>query len=993
MPSLSFLKSSKRGSQQLQVKGQAAQVPVETLDHEHTITEKSQRRKSTREFFRNLVNKPTESDEPSKPSRWRNSFMKKSEAPHQSTRSPEPPIAPMIDKNKPLPPPPDSSPSIEAETPPISRPAVKLERIISPISPPDLHKLFSGAPQFFARSEGQNAGAPHPSVEFPWNIDVESRDLSDHIQIRDEAWGCITASPNTTVQSVRNSNVKQTQKAHFTPRCHERPNMLSMQGVEKGTIGYAAALELETADCFNTPKEGPELDPELISDHRRRFLNNKTGLRSLTDSMLIERLIEASTAYHDDSLSHYQPAIQLYTELFTQLLYPPSKVTDLQDPYSLHVQIEALIDVLAAPLVWFDFSLVEWRMCLGEILWSSSLDSELGDEMEINGDHMSGTEKYWLLLQILLSCELLLRLDAVSMNIELGTEESSSLELSSFDKGATTSVKWGLILARRWLENIRVEKKKVESTTDKKATQGWLASLTGTADEPEAPLIRETVEHLSFEGRNKPQQVAGLLHFAQNISWPNLDSLTAKIATCGLKLSTNTLSTPFTATPLSTSTQNSAGYFSSRRQTRNMTTVQKNMSAILRSSGWLSSSYMNGLVLPGEGLSHFLIATLLENDETAIAKLGDEANLFGGFVYSGRSFWSTGCVVGRVLASRKGARECMGWISSDVIPVRTGEAWIDIDVESSLQNGRLDTSRITLFLTIFFGLNTNWCAGLPKTEKPRIWNTSLVETRGSVLGEADPSLVLPGDFVVPPDESTQKSISVIFESLDLFSSLDSAATSVYETPGTETTDFFASKIKTYSAMMRFSLDIEGKGKKEANLALSHDVNFVTAHPCIPSQFTDIIRCSTSPSFQKSEQIAMQTSPIPAGHPLHKEFTFTRTPVLDLVFTSSTTDFATLLSPSSSSDAIQSSPHQTSTSIPKVLIIDCTESTSVNSPSRPAVSPQDTAQRDLGSDLEMLGRALCAERGWNALVSRRGKGCVSCAVREAGALGWRVVLRV
>ncbi|CAG8978110.1 hypothetical protein HYALB_00000783 [Hymenoscyphus albidus] len=971
MPSLSFLKSSKRGSQQLQVNGQAAQVPVETLDHEHTITEKSQRRRSTREFFRNLVNRPTESDEPDKPSRWRNSFMKKSEAPHQSTRPPEPPIATMVDKNKPLPPPPDSSPSIEAETPPISRPAVKLERIISPISPPDLHKLFSGAPQFFAHSEGQNAGAPHPSVEFPWNIDVETKDLSDHIQIRDEAWGCITASPNTTVQSVINSNVKQTKKAHFAPRCHERPNMLSMQGVEKGTIGYAAALELEMADCFNTPKEGPELDPELISDHRRRFLNNKTGLRSLTDSMLIERLIEASTAYHDDSLSHHQPTIQLYTELFTQLLYPPSKVTDLKDPYSLHIQIEALIDVLAAPLVWFDFSLVEWRMCLGEILRSSSLDSELSDEMEINGEvsPMSGTEKYWLLLQILLSCELLLRLDAVSMNVEHGTEESNSLELSSFDKGATTSVKWGLILARRWLENIRVEKKKVESTTDKKATQGWLASLTGTADEPEAPIIRETVEHLSFEGRNKPQQVAGLLHFAQNISWPNLDSLTAKIAKSGLKLSTNTLSTPFTATPLSTSTQNSAGYFSSRRQTRNMTTVQKNMSAILRSSGWLSSSYMNGLVLPGEGLSHFLIATLLENDETAIAKLGDEANLFGGFVYSGRSFWSTGCVVGRVLASRKGARECMGWISSDMIPVGTGEAWIDIDVESSLQNG------------------------LPKTEKPRIWNTSLIETRGSVLGEADPSLVLPGDFIIPSDESTQKPLSVIFESLDLFASLDSAANSVYETPGTETTEFVAPRIKTYSAMMRFSLDIEGKGKKEANLAVSHDVNFVTAHPCILSQFTNIIRSSTSPSFQKSEQSAMQPSSIPAGHPLHKEFTFTRTPVLDLVFTSSATDFATLLSPPSSSDAIQSSPRQTSTSIPKVLIIDCTESTSVNSQSRPTVSPRDTAQRDLGSDLEMLGRALCAERGWNALVSRRGKGCVSCAVREAGALGWRVVLRV
>ena len=52
-----------------------------------------------------------------------------------------------------------------------------------------------------------------------------------------------------------------------------------------------------------------------------------------------------------------------------------------------------------------------------------------------------------------------------------------------------------------------------------------------------------------------------------------------------------------------------------------------------------------------------------------------------------------------------------------------------------------------------------------------------------------------------------------------------------------------------------------------------------------------------------------------------------------------------------------------------------------------------AHKEYGSDLEMLGRALCAERGWDALVSRRGRGCLACAVREAGALGWRGILRV
>ena len=60
------------------------------------------------------------------------------------------------------------------------------------------------------------------------------------------------------------------------------------------------------------------------------------------------------------------------------------------------------------------------------------------------------------------------------------------------------------------------------------------------------------------------------------------------------------------------------------------------------------------------------------------------------------------------------------------------------------------------------------------------------------------------------------------------------------------------------------------------------------------------------------------------------------------------------------------------------------------PPRLAESPQ--AKHDFGSDLEILARALCADRGWDALVSRKGRGCLACAIREAGALGWRVVLR-
>ncbi len=112
------------------------------------------------------------------------------------------------------------------------------------LSESDVEKLFSGAPQYFARSEGHYTGAPHPSVAFPWDEVLEIRDLTDHTQIEDKAWGCVTAWPHITrdVHSDRSRAQRATEekrKAHFYPRCRERPNMLSMFGVRKGKLGIS----------------------------------------------------------------------------------------------------------------------------------------------------------------------------------------------------------------------------------------------------------------------------------------------------------------------------------------------------------------------------------------------------------------------------------------------------------------------------------------------------------------------------------------------------------------------------------------------------------------------------------------------------------------------------------------------------------------------------------------------------------------------------------
>jgi hypothetical protein len=86
-------------------------------------------------------------------------------------------------------------------------------------------------------------------------------------------------------------------------------------------------------------------------------------------------------------------------------------------------------------------------------------------------------------------------------------------------------------------------------------------------------------------------------------------------------------------------------------------------------------------MLPGDGVCHFLMATLLENDSKAMGRLGSFANLCGGFVYSGKSFWSTSCIVGRVIAAGQGSAECMGWVSSDILPLGINEGWVNIEVE------------------------------------------------------------------------------------------------------------------------------------------------------------------------------------------------------------------------------------------------------------------------------------------------------------------------
>lgn len=301
-----------------------------------------------------------------------------------------------------------------------------------------------------------------------------------------------------------------------------------------------------------------------------------------------------------------------------------------------------------------------------------------------------------------------------------------------------------------------------------------------------------------------------------------------------------------------------------------------------------------------------------------------------------------------------------------------------------------------------------------KDAKPRIWHKSAIERDGNVIGGADSSSVLPGDFIIPSDESTQQPLLIKLESLDLISATDSIHTTpTKETPTPMTNVSEQPRIRSYSASMRFSVDIDGEEKREVNLDLSHDVYFVTAHPCVSSSHMDVLKSPTSPAFnipgqpgssgastgraQPDSRAHHSLGSYHAGHPLHKAFTFTKLPLSTVLTMPAALPFTSLLSPphSPTGDATQSTTHTTNSSIPKVLVIDCTDCTMSTFPTHPIQSPHFSAgpKRTYGSDTEILARAMCAERGFNALISRRGRVCLSCSVREASALGWRVVLRV
>lgn len=749
--------------------------------------------------------------------------------------------------------------------------------------------------------------------------------------------------------------------------------------------------------------------------------------------------------------------LELYTNLFTQLLYPPTKITtaDYHDPYSLRVQIASLTNALAMPRVWLDFSLVEWRIRLGQVLWGHNWNEEASG---------NNTERVWLLLQILLACELVVRLDAVAASDfddqgglgGIGGSGETKEEMFRYFRGIRKKkVEWDILLARRWLENVvLVERESVPEPPfpipeDKESTiltgsspkkKGWFSALSSSPPSsaldaqalkynPAAAQTNNPAYDALIIPRDQATQLSGLLFFAKEINWPQVDVLSQSLVDnllhyvqthptkYGYSLPQSISSTPMPMSPggesplasmvagkgtfatMAAAFAESAGsYFttsslrpkrlrelSSRssirsrssslllRKKESTTTLMRNNT--MGSGGWLSRSWFTGLVLPGESMPHLLISALLENDMNIADRIGWEAELYGGFVLPGEGmWWSTFSVVGRVVGGFGGGKECMGWIGFGkgvkVLTARNvnvgedpGEDWCASGEEV---NGWLAVRT----KEVGGGESDELDAPtVERVDKPReVSRMSCILGRGWKEGVS----VMEGDFVVPKvDGEEDQGIELEFEGLvfrkgekEGFASDDEELEREREE---EEREVEGVPLYDVSASFVWSEKLDGEERDESDrtsittnshgdqhnrhiiFQLTHDVTFITAYPCLPPTVTFP---SHAPIYH---------------HPLHRSHLHT-------------------IHPLSSLPALPA-PQQSFTSKPGETSLEV-----VNRARKASIMVIDASRG--GEAGEVFARAWCADRGVKAALLARGgpgRGCVGCAVREAGALGVGVVI--
>ncbi|CAK4031482.1 Hypothetical predicted protein [Lecanosticta acicola] len=897
-----------------------------------------------------------------------------------------------------------------------------------PLTTEEAQEMFVGAPYF---NVGKVKSGYRPQVVF---VDEKSKVLApgstDHRDLSHASFLLSTLGAEPVKRDAK--AVLQSSRAAL----RELPSMLSSHGTETGTTSFEHFLQLAISDDIRYTVELPRFENRklLYADP------GQLGLQEMNTDSNVERLAELETLlktkYSDDdtvmAMTNEQQISRMGEELFTRILCPPKSMS-IKDT-TLKVQIEALQNILGMKEVWPDFGLPDTRLKIGQSLWSGPINNARRPSL-FDKDH-EPSEREIVLLQITLAAELLIRLAivrAVSFTRNSATTFLSLSDRLAIESQRTAKVNWDLVLAERFLENVEVSIK----ASDKPSKNGLFSVLSQlTSKERSEPF---------YQPRNQERQISGLVHFAESLHWPNAarleKELLAKLVESteddaadigggdrgvneavlqrrpsgftgdldpnntsekaqrflGMRRSSRSSrpgsrsgSRPGSRSGSRQGTARSEHggprFFGGRQDTvHNMhlhkTVDNETSGGEVNVGGWMSRTWLCGLVMPGEAASDFLISAVLENTPHALNTIGDVANLQSGFVYQGRSYWSKSSVIGRVMAASKDAVECMGWISVAGMPRGHKEGWVASEIR-----------------------DVPYC----DDSMARMTDPEAVAKDSDPMGSGERMAVQQTDFTTPHDGLPVMGNEVRSQGLAF------------------TESEFAGEAPIPS--ITFSSPINSK-LSTLTVTITYNVHFVSSYPChpemrkpkiitkpkakpkpkrkpapepdfsgdlLPSDFViqyeaeqyeseeeeeeeemeilgeigpqDSARCSTSPSggYIMADE-AMREVPPPPCHSLHVDYKYETIPVATLMTEPPEERPRALSVP----DARAAHPEATAEEEARVVVLDCRGT----------------------EDLQLLGRAWCSKVAENAIVAKVGRTCLACSIREAKALGFSVVIRI
>ncbi|KIX10412.1 uncharacterized protein Z518_01494 [Rhinocladiella mackenziei CBS 650.93] len=909
----------------------------------------------------------------------------------------------------------------------------------------DVQHLFSGAPHFVL--ERGRRGRFFPQAFFPWNNSLDISDLQDRKHLRHESFALSTLHAHLPIPDevswkpgmeppVKKEGLDTGKRPMFELGIFERPNMLAVEGREPGTVGMRYFLERPVADGLQDEKikeHGKDVEIDLAIANapameafkmlaiskENEALNAKigkhaprqdratlirggpqawkcVGVRNISMKTLAERM-EKICLWRDDvihagykvTILNRMNSMELHAHLFGELLYPPRKLNTetKHEKAALKIQIEALVKVLTTPGAWLDLSMPEARLRFGKILHSRTT----------RYDHAAGSldidpERKWLLIQLLLAVELVIRLDAaLRLGIAMHSDsfELGSDEIHHFNKLRNLKVDWDLVAARRFLFLSYVKKiepkdpspghlspppRRVQlqqkSPAERHGFMGGLLHTLGLDEAKELQSIPDVCD-LAILPRQPKVMIEGLVRFANNIGWPRSleiqHSLHDKLCSTTAEVREKFLMDAITCSDDEVTGPSATKALVSITPPLPTLCVDLHPATPKSVGGWLSHSWMSGLIMPGFSICDILMSTLLENDTdpNTLKQLGTTAKPLrsAGFVLNGSSWWSKSSVFARVMAPMHGSKESMGWVYlPNFVPLyeSTGKPlstrWVKIKtfpVPSGRERPR-----------IFDG------------DRLAIESTPLGMGKGGIMG-SEFSMVT--DHILdlqPGPDVWVKDIKVNLSFTDVTESNPDRPLSAWAQFELTTTESSASEPTTKQTQVRYGLD--------------RAVYFVSAYPCrLPHGHATFKPGSTDAEYEQQHPRHKPAEHIPA-HPLHKTYKFVTKTLSDLL----------------------NDPHDvepsTGTTRGEVWVVDArqavthtpsqSDASSVlsNTTSTGTVTSTGTSTEECNSQLwekDILVRAWCAQNGRNAIIARVGRTCLSCAIREAKALEIGVVVRV